>query len=254
MGFMGHYPFLKTPNLDRIRKEGTHLKNAFATLSMCAPSRASFLTGTYPHVHGVNTNVEQREYNPDKTPSFPMVLQAAGYKTAFMGKWHMDHSTSPRRGFDHWISFAGQGKYHGNKLNIDGKNVHNPGYITDELNKYALNFIRSQSESPFCLYLSHKAVHQPWDAAPRHKELYKGEVVPHQDNFKDNLADKPSWQKVSRSRDKLYRLRYDDSYSAPKRVSPKPYSKENGAHPGTKEYLRCIASVDDGIGLIYDLL
>lgn len=82
MGFMQHYPFLTTPNIDRIRNEGVHFENSFVTLSMCAPSRAGILTGTYPQVNDVNTNVEGREFNPDKTPSFPIVLQQNGYKTA----------------------------------------------------------------------------------------------------------------------------------------------------------------------------
>lgn len=254
MGFMDRYPFLETPNLDRIRDEGVHLKNSFVTLSMCAPARAGFLTGTYPHVNGVNTNVEGREFNPDKTPSFPQVLQANGYKTAFMGKWHMDHSNAPRKGFDHWISFSGQGKYNGNELNIDGVTVKNPGYITDELTQYAVDFIDANADQPFCLYLSHKAVHQPFTPATRDKDLYTGAVVPKRDNFFDNLEDKPEWQRVSRGRDELYRLRYNDHYTAPSKRAPRPYTPENGAHPSTKDYLRTIAAVDDGIGKLYEVL
>ena len=190
MGFMGHYPFLKTPNIDRIRNEGVHFKNSFVTLSMCAPARAEFLTGTYPQVNGVCTNVEGREFNQNKTPSFPLLLQRAGYETGFFGKWHLDHSNKPRLGFDRWVSFSGQGKYNGNDLNIDGKLVHNPGYITDELTDYALDFIDKNSDKPFCVYLSHKAVHQPFTPAKRHSSLYKGETVPKKESFFDNLKDK----------------------------------------------------------------
>tara|TARA_B110000008_G_scaffold245353_1_gene255553 strand:- start:276 stop:2318 length:2043 start_codon:yes stop_codon:yes gene_type:complete len=254
MGFMGHYPFLETPNLDRIRDEGVHLENSFVTLSMCAPARAGFLTGTYPHVNGVNTNVEGREFNPDKTPSFPQVLQANGYKTAFMGKWHMDHSNAPRKGFDHWISFSGQGKYNGNELNIDGVTVKNPGYITDELTQYAVDFIDQNADQPFCLYLSHKAVHQPFTPAQRDKDLYAGAVVPKRDSFFDDLSDKPEWQRVNRGREALYRLRDNDTYSAPAKRIPRAYTPENGAHPNTKDYLRSIAAVDDGIGQLYEIL
>jgi len=254
MGFMQHYPFLKTPNIDRIRHEGVHYKNSFVTLSMCAPARAGFLTGTYPQVNGVCTNVEGREFNQHKTPSFPLVLQQNGYKTSFFGKWHLDHSNKPRKGFDRWVSFSGQGKYNGNKLNIDGKIVNNPGYITDELTDYALDFIDKNADEPFCVYLSHKAVHQPFTPAKRHKSIYKGDTVPKKDNFFDNLADKPAWQRVQRSREELYRLRYNNTCEVPSKKKPRPYNKENGSHPNTKDYLRSIAAVDEGIGKIYDML
>ena len=254
MGFMGHYPFLKTPNIDRIRNEGVHFKNSFVTLSMCAPARAGFLTGTYPQVNGVCTNVEGREFNQNKTPSFPLLLQRAGYETGFFGKWHLDHSNKPRLGFDRWVSFSGQGKYNGNDLNIDGKLVHNPGYITDELTDYALDFIDKNSDKPFCVYLSHKAVHQPFTPAKRHSSLYKGETVPKKESFFDNLKDKPKWQRVNLPPEKLYRLRYNNTHETPAVKSPRPYTKENGSHPHTKDYLRAIAAVDEGIGKIYALL
>jgi len=254
MGFMNHYPWLKTPNIDRIRNEGVYYKNSFVTLSMCAPARAGFLTGTYPQVNGVTTNVEGREFNQNKTPSFPLVLQQNGYKTSFFGKWHLDHSNKPRKGFDRWVSFSGQGKYNGNTLNIDGKEVNNPGYITDELTNYALDFIDKNADKPFCVYLSHKAVHQPFTPAVRHKSLYKGDTVPRKESFSDNLADKPAWQRVQRGPEELYRLRYNNAYEPPAKTNPRVYNKENGSHPNTKDYLRSIASVDEGIGKIYEML
>ena len=221
---------------------------------MCAPARAGYLTGTYPQVNGVCTNVEGREFNQDKTPSFPLLLQGGGYKTAFFGKWHLDHSNKPRRGFDHWISFSGQGHYNGNKLNIDGRIVENPGYITDELTNYALEFIDKNSDKPFCVYLSHKAVHQPFTPAKRHSSLYKGETVPKKDSFFDNLKDKPKWQRVSLPPETLYRLRFNNTNETPAVKQPRPYKKENGSHPHTKDYLRSISAVDEGIGKIYSLL
>jgi N-acetylglucosamine-6-sulfatase len=254
MGFMQHYPFLKTPNIDRIAHEGAHFQNSFVTLSMCAPSRAGILTGTYPQVNGVTTNVEGREFDPDKTPSFPLILQEYGYKTAFVGKWHMDRSNEPRKGFDHWVSFSGQGRYNGNILNIDGTEVENEGYITDELTSYALDFIDKHTDEPFCLYLSHKAVHGPFTPAERHKSLYKGKTVPEKESFFDNLKDKPAWQRSQRKAEDLFRLRYNNAYLPPEQISPKPYTKENGSNPITKNYMRSIAAVDEGIGKIYQLL
>ena len=106
LGCMDH-PFLRTPNLDRICREGARFSNAFVTTSLCSPSRASFLTGCYPHTHGVTDNWG-REYEPDATPPFPLLLQQAGYNTAMVGKWHMAEHGRPRAGFDYWLSFTGQ--------------------------------------------------------------------------------------------------------------------------------------------------
>ncbi|MDB4440248.1 sulfatase-like hydrolase/transferase, partial [bacterium] len=107
MGFLDH-PFLKTPNLDRLAAEGAYFKNAYVTTSLCSPSRASILTGLYAHNHRVVDN-----YNPvsESLTFFPQVLQKEGYQTAFIGKWHMGDSDKKQRGFDHWISFKGQGVY-----------------------------------------------------------------------------------------------------------------------------------------------
>lgn len=117
MGFIGRYPFLKTPHIDQLRNEGVHFKNAFCTNSLCVPSRATILTGMFPQTNGVNTNQEGRELNPDKTRSFGQILQGEGYQTAFIGKWHMAESNEPRKGWDYWCSFPGQGQYFGNDLN-----------------------------------------------------------------------------------------------------------------------------------------
>ena len=120
--FMGFHPdspkFLETPNLDRMAREGVHLANAFVSTSLCSPSRASVLTGQYMHHHRV---VDNQRPVPEGTRFFPSVLQAAGYETAFVGKWHMGHEDdTPRKGFDHWVSFAGQGTYFDPTFNING--------------------------------------------------------------------------------------------------------------------------------------
>ncbi|HWS00858.1 MAG TPA: sulfatase-like hydrolase/transferase, partial [Prolixibacteraceae bacterium] len=96
MGFTGQYPFLKTPHIDQLRREGVHFQNAFCTHSLCAPSRATILTGMFPQTNGVSTNQEGREFNPDRTPSFAQILQENQYKTGFIGKWHMAESNGPR--------------------------------------------------------------------------------------------------------------------------------------------------------------
>ena len=109
MGFMGH-PFAKTPHMDAMAKNGVHLKNAFVSTSLCSPSRASILTGLYTFRHRV---IDNQRPVPQGTVFFPQYLQKAGYATAFIGKWHMGHAfDGPRPGFDHWVSFKGQGKYY----------------------------------------------------------------------------------------------------------------------------------------------
>lgn len=175
MGFTGKLPWLKTPNLDRLFKEGAYFKNAFVTTSLCSPSRASILTGAYSHVH---TIVDNASPEPPGNIYFPQYLQKAGYQTAFFGKWHMGEDAAadnPRPGFNHWESFKGQGVYYNPTLNIDGKHVtyKDSTYITDLLTEHAVGWLKERDKSkPFFLYLSHKAVHMPMAPAKRHKGIY----------------------------------------------------------------------------------
>ena len=115
--------FVQTPNMDSLARNGVHLKNAFVTTSLCSPSRCSILTGVYAHRHRV---VDNNNPIPPGTVFFPQYLQQAGYDTSFIGKWHMGGDTdAPQPGFDHWVSFRGQGSYlpDRNGLNVDGNRV-----------------------------------------------------------------------------------------------------------------------------------
>lgn len=173
MSCSGH-PFIKTPHLDRLASEGVLFKNAFVTTSLCSPSRASFLTGQYAHTHGVKNNLTT--WN-DANVTFLEILKKAGYDTAFIGKWHMPGKGLPKlRGVDRFISFTiqeGQGRYFDCPLYIDGVLTERKGkYITDDLTDFALEFIQKKRKNPFCLYLSHKAVHQLFLPPADLKDLY----------------------------------------------------------------------------------
>lgn len=173
MSFLGH-PFLQTPHMDSMARRGVHLRNAMVATALCSPSRASVLTGQYTHRHRV---IDNNRPLPAGVRTFPELLQAAGYRTAFIGKWHMGgDSDAPRPGFDRWVSFRGQGSYLPTPagLNVDGQRVPQKGYITDELSDYAIEWLEHlDRDRPFFLYLSHKAVHSDFVPAPRHAGCYK---------------------------------------------------------------------------------
>ena len=154
----GH-PFALTPNIDRLAAEGAIFRNAFVTSPLCSPSRACFLTGQYAHAHGIADNTDHSPAS-HRLQTFPRALQANGYETAFIGKWHMGVDDTPRPGFDHWVGFPGQGTYFDPVLNVDGRHVKEKGYTTDILTQVRGGTARSSAlESDLCLWLPHKAVH-----------------------------------------------------------------------------------------------
>ncbi|MCU0246214.1 MAG: sulfatase [Bryobacter sp.] len=241
LGCCGH-PWMKTPHLDRLAARGARFANAFVTTSLCSPSRASILTGQYMHAHGVKDNFTSL---PAALPTFPRLLQSAGYRTAFIGKWHMGDSQlagsgpdsdSPQPGFNHWISFRGQGVYNNPELNINGKRRKVDGYITDILTDEAVKFIGGQhSSQPFSLYLSHKAVHAGFQTAPRHAKLYadREAPMPPSASVRDG---KPQWllRKRDVSRHGLAHL-YEGEYTLSSLY---------------RDYMRCLASVDESVGRV----
>ena len=190
MSCAGH-PWVQTPHMDRLAREGARFRNAFVTTSLCSPSRASFLTGCYAHTHGVFTN-GSGDLDASR-PTFAQILQKTGYETAFIGKWHMGRNDAARPGFDHWVSFAGQGRYFGCPLNVNGQRRRATKYITDELTDHAVAFLKKPRQKPFLLYLSHKAVHAPFTPAKRHAGRYGQAEVKSRHNAADRLTDKVPW-------------------------------------------------------------
>lgn len=206
MGFTGKVPFLKTPNMDKMAQQGAHIQNAFVTTSLCSPSRASILTGQFSHRHQV---IDNQSLVADSSKFFPQYLQAAGYETAFFGKWHMgEHHADPRKGFDHWVSFRGQGKYYNPTLNINGKEVayKDSTYVTDLLTEEATDWLSQRDPNkPFFAYLSHKGVHAEFYPAKRHQGEYETNepsypvtMFPEKKNPDYNYEDVPNWVKNQR--------------------------------------------------------
>ncbi|QDT06039.1 Arylsulfatase [Rubripirellula lacrimiformis] len=244
MGFMGH-PFLETPNLDQLASGGVHLKNAFVTTSLCSPSRASILTGLYTHKHRV---IDNNRLVPEGTVFFPQYLQRAGYSTAYIGKWHMGAANDdPRPGFDHWISFRGQGNYlpPGPKytLNVNGERVKQKGYITDEMTDYAVDWLEQQKDSdkPFFMYLSHKAVHSNFTPAERHKDRYANadlSFLPRGEGI-DAENNSPRW--VRDQRNSWHGIDFS-------------YHSDNGLDYLYRRYCESLLAVDDSVGRVMEQL
>ncbi|MEX2264192.1 MAG: sulfatase [Bryobacteraceae bacterium] len=239
IGGLGH-PFLKTPNLDRLMRNGVHFRNAFVTTSLCSPSRASILTGQYVHAHGVTDNVSPL---PQGLTTFPQVLQKHGYKTALIGKWHMGgDSDDPRPGFDRWVSFRGQGRYVDPVINHDGQRREVKGYVSDIITDESVRFVRENASRPFMLYMSHKAVHGDFTPAERHRNLYSDVAVPYPKsmaNTEENYRGRPEWVRRQRNSwhgvDGMYdkRVRFDDFY---------------------RDYCRTLMGVDESVGRLMDEL
>ena len=213
LGCTGH-PFASTPNVDRLAREGASFRNAFASTPLCSPSRAAFLTGTYSHSNGIADNVA-RDALSHQLITWPRLLHDGGYRTAFIGKWHMGNDDSPRPGFDRWVSFRGQGVYNNAELNIDGRRASSQGYITDVLTGHASDFIHQQQSEPFCLYLAHKAIHpntqqrndgsrvdpsqsdspESFIPAERHANLYANKTPPRRGNYLKVPQRKPALER-----------------------------------------------------------
>ena len=195
LGFHEDSPdFLETPNFDRMSNEGAHMKNAFVTTSLCSPSRATILTGQYMHQHKV---VDNQRAVPDGTRFFPEYLQEAGILTAYIGKWHMGHDNDkPRKGFDHWASFKGQGVYFNPEFNINGNKKKFDGYNADITTDLALNFLKKNGGKRFYLQVGYKAVHYPFQPAKRHLGRYDKFKVPYPQTMsltERNYETQPNW-------------------------------------------------------------
>jgi arylsulfatase A-like enzyme len=253
LGVTGH-PYMKTPHIDRLAREGARFTHAFHTTPLCSPNRASILTGQYASRHGIIDNVG-RDVASHRLPTYPVALQKAGYETGHVGKWHMGNDASPRPGNDYWVSFRGQGKLVDPELQENDQRHVVRGYVTDLLNERALAFVERPRQRPFALYMAHKAVHpdvfQRQDGtidpdslggyvpAERHRDLYRGQVFPPQPSVLPPEV-------VGRSKPALAEA------FARKEREPAGRALLASIHAGSQEEIRLraamMASVDEGVG------
>jgi arylsulfatase A-like enzyme len=248
LGCTGH-PRMKTPHIDRVAREGAVMRNAFAVTPLCSPSRASFLTGLYPHTHRIVNNDNHGLSEISHTlMTWPRLLHEVGYETGFIGKWHMGFDDAQRPGFDHWISFRGQGTYIEPLVNADGRHVQLRTYMTDYLNESACKFIERKRRDPFALVLSHKAVHIPYLPAKRHEDLYND--VTYTERQLDP-ADRAGKKVLSRKITPVDRFKLLGATAEP--AEPR---RGRGREPVDiiRDQMRCLASVDEGMGMLFDSL
>ena len=189
----------QTPNIDRIAKEGIRFNNCFCTNSICTPSRATILTGTYNHVNNVTTLSSKLD---GRLTTFPKLLQTSGYQTAIVGKWHLGHGGhADPTGFDYWNVLPGQGLYHDPEMIDMGEKKVYPGYVTDIITDLSLDWLKERNtERPFMLMTHHKAPHRPWDPDEKLMHLYGDTDIPEPETFHDDYSNRASAAKEAKMR------------------------------------------------------
>ncbi len=262
----------KTPNLDRLADEGMRFDNCFCTNSICAPSRAAILTGKFSHLNGVYDNVARFDGSQQ---TFPKLLQKAGYETAMIGKWHLKSAPT---GFDYWNVLPGQGSYYNPEFIEMGELKSYEGYVTDITTDFSLNWLKGRKkEQPFCLMYQHKAPHRWWQPDAKHLTMYDDVEIPEPptlfDDYKTRSAAAHEQEMTIaehlNERDlKLIpqaglndeqRKAWDAAYG-PKNEAFRKANLEGDDlvrwkyQRYIKDYLRCVASLDDNIGRLLDYL
>lgn len=263
----------KTPNLDRLAKEGMLFRNCFCTNSICAPSRAVILTGKHSHLNGV---IDNRRKFDGSQQTFPKLLRKAGYQTAIVGKWHL--KTEPT-GFDFWKVLYGQGPYYNPPLRTPKGREKHTGYTTEILTDVALDWLKSgrDKSKPFLLMYQHKAPHRNWQPGPKYLTMYDDVKIPEPDTLFDDWSNRTSACKIQEMTVAHHLNEGDLKLKPPGNLTPEQLKKWKAAYDPKnkafreanltgkdlvqwkyqrylKDYLRCIASVDDNVGRLLDYL
>ena len=268
-----HSRINKTPNLDRIANEGIRFDHCYVTNSICAPCRAVVLTGKHSHINGVIDNGKTFDGSQQ---TFPKLLRKAGYQTAMLGKWHLkSHPT----GFDYWEVLRGQGPYYNPPMIRNGESVKHTGYTTDIITDLALKWLKDgrDKSKPFLLMYQHKAPHRNWQPGPKHLTMYDGETIAEPPTLFDDYANRTSAAKTQTMTIARHLNASDLKLQPPRGLTPDQrktwdaaYDPKNEAFKKAnltgkelirwkyqryiKDYLRCIASVDDNVGRILKYL
>ncbi|MHA1338572.1 MAG: sulfatase family protein [Promethearchaeota archaeon] len=270
----------ETLNIDRIGTEGARFDNCFCTNSICTPSRASILTGKYAHITGVTTLATKM---PNKIPTFASIMQKNGYQTAIVGKWHLGIKKKYRpKGFDYWNILPGQGVYYNPIMIENGKVKRLKGYVTDIITDFCLKWLEKRNkDKPFVLLCHHKAPHRPWEPDEKHKDLYKNKDIPIPYTFNDDYKNRASAAAHANMRIENalncvdLKLKCNNpvkrylSLPIPEEIEgytletndgekvvfkSKQQLKEWKYQRYIKDYLRCIASIDDNVGRLLNYL
>ncbi|HEY3900497.1 MAG TPA: sulfatase-like hydrolase/transferase [Chthoniobacter sp.] len=226
-GEKGRWPWIQTPNIDRLAREGARFRNAFVVNSLCSPSRASLLTGCYGYLNGV---VNNHTAFPVDNITYATQLRAAGYYTGFIGKWHMGNQSGQRPGFDYSASFVGQGHYADCPFEINGVSTPTQGWVDDVSTDFAIKFLEQHKDQPFCLAVGFKSCHGPFTPAKRFADFYgdaQARTVPNL-NIPAIYLNAPD-------------------YGTAKPTPP-------GLVKTNLDYMRCIHGADEDLGHILDTL
>lgn len=202
--------YIKTPNIDRIAADGVRFTNSFVANSISGPSRACMLTGKHSLANGFTDNSSSFDGSQQ---TYPKLLQAQGYETAVIGKWHL---TSEPTGFDHWDILIGQGDYYNPTFICNGEKVQRKGYATNVTTDLALDWLENgrNSEKPFCLLLHHKAPHRTWMPDTCDLELFSDSNFPlpatFYDDYKGRRAAAEQHMSIAKDMDIVYDLKLAD--------------------------------------------
>ncbi|MFT5130216.1 MAG: arylsulfatase A-like enzyme [Rhodothermales bacterium] len=262
----------KTPQLDRIAAAGMRFDRCLVTNSICAPSRAVVLTGKYSHANGQLTN---RDRFDGSQVTAPKLLQAAGYQTAIVGKWHLKSTPT---GFDHFEVLKGQGQYYNPMLITNGKNVSRTGYTTDIITDRTIDWIENRDpDKPFFIMSQHKATHGRWEPALRHLTALQDIEIPEPATLFDDFAGRGPAAKLHKMGiaehmgDSRLMIKYSskftpeqfkafDGYFRPRNEAFAVAKLEGAARTRwhyqrfIKNYIRCGMAVDENVGRLLDFL
>lgn len=213
------YGLNHTPNIDRLAAEGMLFNNAFVNNSLCAPSRASIISGKFSNKSTVRKIGDL--FDGSQT-TFPKQLQKAGYQTAFIGKWHL--FTYPT-GFDYWNMLPAQGEYYKPQFIRDNKDtVQLDGYVTNLITDDAIRWLDQRDKNkPFCVLVWNKAPHRNWMPEVKYLNKFDSVEIPEPPTLFDDYATRT-------------RAAHEQKMEIGKWLSPNYDLKEDMYPDGTQRY------------------